>query len=531
MAGDVYDLLTAIEQSTDVNDLAWDGVCAWPQLRLYIATIATLAPARFAIDNKRPDVATDSGPGLGKELRHHPAELDRVAKADILVWAKKPLRPVSSPSGLIDTIFDPIRHHCGTLGLRWQKTYLTGRSKDGSSGHYPAAYLNAISALAPIAAEDLSTMSIDPAWSLNWQKVRQQIGEVLESRGAQFPPDVRSRLGALFDPDRDWLVAQMETVRRLGIIAETIVDRVRPQLVLLSGQNQASFAMAAACRARGITSVDVQHGSAAINTDNAKWFGLSRIPDGGYAHLPDLSWTWSEDATKRINESNRGDTRYHRAITGGYPWLSACADMLGKGNRHASSEGEIRILVSLTYVSVEPPPDFLWEAIDRSPENWRWFIRLHPIERHDRQALEWANRQEQSLSARKLDILDVSDTPLPVLLGLCDRHVTTYSSTHVDATAFGLGTVFVSERAREFFPQRLTGETGFEMARSADELIVALNKGQTTPPKLVESDPALTRATIARIRRHGQHWPKRVSDWIRQLTGREMSTADRRSGA
>lgn len=275
-----------------------------------------------------------------------------------------------------------------------------------------------------------------------------------------------------------------------GVIMHAL-DIFQPKLVVFVGQNATTFAAALACYRRGIACVDIQHGSGATSDTNLKWFGWKQVPPGGYELLPDYFFVWNNDAAQRIEGTMGGALGHHRPIVGGNPWLGSYETFVPRPQRtrDESNNDALRILVTLTQQFAGRIPEHVVEAMARGPKTWEWLVRIHPEDVSDpgNLAAVAETLSKHQLSDVKLE--GPSRAPLPELLGSVDRHITQYSSTCMEATAFGLGTIFTDRRAAQFFPQ-LVKQPGFTVALTCDELLRALrNPPNRDTPMLVNPDP------------------------------------------
>jgi hypothetical protein len=270
-------------------------------------------------------------------------------------------------------------------------------------------------------------------------------------------------------------------IENLSNLYDPLLESIQPRLVLFVGQNVSSHAAALSCIKRGIPCVDIQHGAGAMTPDNLKWFGWRQVPKGGYELLPDYFWVWGESAVRQIEQSMGGAANHHQPILGGNVWLSQFRRPSAKSSRSNSSAK--RILITLSYLAIEPIPPHLWEAVSSLPESWEWMIRMHPLEAGG--GLDKLEAQIPRIP--NVEFRNASTGLLPELLLSSDIHITQYSSTCIEAAALGIPTIFIHPKAKQFFGH-LVMQPGFSVALDAQSLIRECHAQHAKPRKLIETN-------------------------------------------
>jgi predicted glycosyltransferase len=94
-------------------------------------------------------------------------------------------------------------------------------------------------------------------------------------------------------------------------------------------------------------------------------------------------------------------------------------------------------------------PDWVFDAIDASPRSWNWLIRLHP--RQTQQRAEIEREFEGRCHSASYVIETANDGLLPTLLTAADVHVTYSSTVVLEAAAFGVPSVVLSQDAKQMY--------------------------------------------------------------------------------
>ena len=238
---------------------------------------------------------------------------------------------------------------------------------------------------------------------------------------------------------------------------ERVLRIVRPTLAfVVTYYADLGPAFLLACRRQGIVSIDLQH---CPQEGAHKAYGWSALPDKGYATLPALFWNWTEkDAAYIRSWADKLALPWHRSVHGGHTQLACFLDdgnpqtkawdakfsTLGKG---AAFEREI-------LVTLQPVGGFRaqWDAVAAqimaAPAGWRWWIRRHPSARAYQDA---EYMRLVSLRMPNVIVEQALSLPLPALLRHMSVLVSRFSGASVEAAAFGVPALFLSEEARGQF--------------------------------------------------------------------------------
>lgn len=281
---------------------------------------------------------------------------------------------------------------------------------------------------------------------------------------------LRSKNLNSYVPNLAYLKKKISHIRHLSEYFKSIFKKVGPSLVLGSNYYGLEMAVNLACRELGIVSVDIQHGvQGNMHVAYGRW---NKVPEKGYELLPNIFWNWSKSEKKTIIKWSK-DKNYHRSIVGGNLLL---AFFNQKDNeiikyydeiiKNILSKNQINILVSLQWE--RGLPELYKMAIKNSPDNYYWWLRLHPV-----MSTEEKNKMFKiinSLEIRNINIYDATRLPLYVILLYMDVHVTENSSIVLEAEHFGVPSVITHHSGTSFFQKQI--ESGIaSFARTGEELI------------------------------------------------------------
>lgn len=253
-----------------------------------------------------------------------------------------------------------------------------------------------------------------------------------------------------------WLARRARVVAAQAAAFDRVLRRVRPSVAFVVTYYMGlGHAFALACRRRGILCVDLQHCSHDGTHRAYRW---PTLPPHGYSTLPGLFWTWTEEDSANIRRWTDGlGGRWHRAIAGGHPQISALRDSdadrlwqsaLAATNGDRSYKREI--LVALQPIGGKR---HIWEAlahaIETAPSSWRWWIRRHPASTPEQ---DRAYGRLLSLDRTNVVLGEGAQIPLPALLGHMDALVSLASGAAGEAAMYDVPAFFLDVEAKETFP-------------------------------------------------------------------------------
>jgi hypothetical protein len=245
--------------------------------------------------------------------------------------------------------------------------------------------------------------------------------------------------------------------------------RLRPGAALIPGYSSTeTMGLIAACREAGIASYDIQHG--VQGAEHFAYRAWTALPKEGYELLPSRFWCWGEEEARAINRWGEAAPGRHVAFRGGNP----CLEIYGRDGRPVATAlaGGARPAVRVLYTlqAAYALPDFVVEAMRRSPPEWSWWLRVHPQYWETREPIRDSLRRA-GLSGFVID--EASDYPLASVLTVSDVHVTDFSSSVLEAADLGVPSVVVSDRGRLFFASQIASGVAVHAA-TADDLLRAI---------------------------------------------------------
>jgi hypothetical protein len=339
------------------------------------------------------------------------------------------------------------------------------------------------------------------------------------NRLAELPPlpviegmsDLRSALAALESPphlDESAVRREAAQLFRWREAYREVLAVVQPRVVfVVCYYDRRVLPLIAACRERGIPTVDIQHGKQGVA--HGLYTHWTRIPAGGYALLPDFFWVWGEPSRRHIKDSRPAPSAHHRPIVGGNRWLalwrSGAAFPLPPAEAAWLDEArraERTILVTLQPIEPMLPPH-LRAAMERSPAGWLWLLRAHPHRRAEIPALLGELR---AAGSARYEGERASTVPLYALLRVADRHLTCWSSVAHEAPAFHVPTMIVHANGAQLYATEIASGH-FAYAENADAVLAWIageKPNAVCGDRYIETGDDLAEAALSAVLAHSQ---------------------------
>lgn len=263
--------------------------------------------------------------------------------------------------------------------------------------------------------------------------------------------------------------AHIVLVTAMAGIFERWLKKVRPKVIIeICWYSNRTMALNLAARRLGIKTVDLQHG--VQGKGHFAYSGWQKFPTQGYEVMPTSFWCWGQASAAELVAYNPGLQSKAKVLIGGNPWLN-------KWRPHPFqqriSDSRKKILVTLQH----DISNVLLEGIKNSPESWRWLIRFHPARSAKNRATDLALFSATGHKGIETDI--ENELPLYKCLQECDVHVTESSTCALEALAFGVGTVVLSDtrlgRVGCFYFSSYIEHNVMHVANNADELLAKLH--------------------------------------------------------
>ena len=283
---------------------------------------------------------------------------------------------------------------------------------------------------------------------LNWIENHNYMGNPVYLNGYEdVKEDFLSRYGRDFEfPSIMYINTIVSYVLKLSDYFETLLLEKKTKMVLVVNYYQLnSYALILAARRVGIPSVDIQHG----NQRDLFYHRWLNVPNDGYNVLPNYFWCWEQKNSTVINEW-ADQTGIHKAINGGNPWIELWKDeslLLVKEYDQITAQyindDEVNIIITLQPLYGLPTwstniPQWIVNAIDESPDNWKWHIRYHPqmLGNYSNEMEMWEILLKPYIIKGRVETKRATEEPLMAILRKMTVHITAFSTSVTEAMHF-----------------------------------------------------------------------------------------------
>ena len=248
------------------------------------------------------------------------------------------------------------------------------------------------------------------------------------------------------------LLRQIYRIKSIERYFIKILKKLKPKAVfILCYYSTYGFGMILACKKLDIPIIDIQHG---VQGDYHYAYGsYKKVPEKGYNLHPDIFYVWS-DAEK--NSLLKWVTKNTKIFVGGNNFLDMWKDNSNEivkkyiyMLREKYSLNKYSKVILYTVDPQEKNNEKVIKAIQESPSDWFWFVRVHPKEVD---MLEYTKEKIGDVECGWA-INDIHTLPIYSLLKVSDVHVTHRSSTIIEAADFGIKSIVTSKSGIDLFKE------------------------------------------------------------------------------
>ncbi|MBM79150.1 MAG: hypothetical protein CMJ78_00990 [Planctomycetaceae bacterium] len=227
----------------------------------------------------------------------------------------------------------------------------------------------------------------------------------------------------------------------------------------------------------GIPTIDLQHGCGEYQVAYTHW---GNIPRGGYKIVPRIFNVWGKTSKENMLSWHLAQERSHHVVVGG----KVSIDAYFQKEQEIGFLETIRrdyqtvVLVTLSSIACYSLTSELLGAIKRSPKDWFWLIRCHPMagssSTHDGPTPENVNRLISSNFTR-YEVNVSSQLPIEKIFPFCDHHITHTSSAAIEALGYNIPSTMINVMAKYSYRQMINSGI-IKLAMNSDEIIDSIKK-------------------------------------------------------
>jgi|GEM_PF-573175 len=477
----IIEIISQIEKNFDVNSLQYKGLLVWPWIRLSIWTQLNNPGLNFANVSSQQQYEFVLMDERKEQLKH----LRQFKNTEIFFFS----RPEDHSDWFdgkcynrhVDSIIDFVRDK-----YRFLKFEFRSPQAETTLPRLEATFFQDVF-------------------------IRKVVGNPSESESISAFKELQKIVGDLSKNvhlKQSVIIANMKLLEKFEQYFSEILFNVQPKAVfLVCYYSMIPMALIRACKKLGIVSVDIQHGK------QGKYHGLyshwTKIPSNGYDLLPDVFWCWGSESKHNIEKWQPNGCLNHKALVGGNCWLAKWVDgvnSVGETDGAKAFFDKIKKMRKVILVTLQPFEDLLplpkhvLDGMRRSPNNWLWLIRLHPLHRNRKEQICSLIQQQGIIN---FEIENSTICHLYSLLRISDHHITYYSSVCYEALAFNVSTTIVDPSGLTLYEDYINRGI-FNYAMTTEELLASIEKSYTKeqlkePCKYIETSKKVAEDALGKI--------------------------------
>jgi len=228
-----------------------------------------------------------------------------------------------------------------------------------------------------------------------------------------------------------------------------VLTKIKPErVVILCYYLDDIMALTAAANQLKIETIEMQHGpQSTVHMAYSSWFTL---PQEGYDMLPRNYWCWDENSKNVLQEWTNSNKNYTVKVIGN-PWID-----------YWKTKEKNYVYTNYILYSLQPSPLTMEQLFPASIINFikenpfPWFIRLHPRQLKEMEAIKRFLEDKQILHLVTIDA--ATNDPLPLLLSNALLHITHFSGTAIEASLFNVFTVLLNEIGKLSFQDLISAQ-------------------------------------------------------------------------
>lgn len=480
------ELIFRIEQDFDVNSVTCNGIKIWPLVRQYIWVCIAYPEKKTSFETNRlaSNVFLKDAYSITKciyrQLKYSSFfnitknKIEGDYSADFIFFSRHEDYHNKYNNMFFNTLIDPLIQHIHEK-YKYVKLEILSKTGIGRIPRVENTYF----------IDPLYEFYRKPKYFLSSFKMNYSI--INFGRLSRFVSEITDEVKL----SEQYFIVQAIQIDKLTIGLKKILEKINPKIVfLICYYSMEAMALIRACRVLNIRSVELQHGKqGSYQSAYSHW---SKIPEQGYELLPDFFWVWGQEAKHNIQRWQPSNLKRNIPVVGGNPWLS---QWTSGDNSHGFCDEYKEFLSSLNHYkkrilyTVQPLaklfPDHLLSAMQSSPKNWIWLIRLHP--HHDqRRRAEEISAYLRAEGVANFEINSTSHIFLFSILQSTDHHLTCWSSVCYESLYFNVPTTIVHPTGKQLFEYYI--DKGIFHYADSDKKVLELISKSTSQNMIQEEE-------------------------------------------
>ncbi len=229
------------------------------------------------------------------------------------------------------------------------------------------------------------------------------------------------------------------------LITKVLSKKKPKKIILVCHYTISSFAILNSAIKFSIPIIEIQHGSIVNYPPYTVKLSLNEFP------IPDEFWSWDKEsevfAKHNLFHSKKvilTENLWHKY------WESTDQSFISDQEKVLKNKAKIIILYT-SVPELNGIPKIILQAIELSPSNFEWWIRLHPREKDK---VNNFKSQIKRLQQKRIVQIDTPTTiPLPVVIDNINIHISSWSSSTIEVLNKNLPTIIIHEQGKARFSE------------------------------------------------------------------------------
>lgn len=284
---------------------------------------------------------------------------------------------------------------------------------------------------------------------------------------------------------RNSIIKNINEIKANAFIYTIFLRKYTPgQVMGLCYYSLPIYSMNYAAHRLGIPSIDMQHGGQ--GDLHPAYAGFEKVPSAGYNIMPNVFWCWDKTSAETIR-AWADKQNFHRVKVGGNPWLKYC-DQFKKAY---PLPGKRIILYTMQFYELE---DYLVEAIQNTPEDYAWWLRLHPRKLDGLPRLIARLKENNILD--KVEFDKATHYPLPVILSKAHVHLSKYSGSVIEAAQMGVKTILLDALGITNYKNQILEGSAFGFTAGTSEQLIKMIENVSNDQKIINGEEPAFKAAL-----------------------------------
>lgn len=263
------------------------------------------------------------------------------------------------------------------------------------------------------------------------------------------------------------LRSRVFNIQAASDVIDVLIQRHQPKAIFeLCYYNTLRFAINYSAYKNKIPTVEIQHGG--MGRGHVAYSGWGKVPQEGYNLLPQTFWAWDRNSEHILTEWTKGNS-FHHTVLGGNPWLMFALKHSGQYQFPANKK------IILYTLQTDMVSEYIYEAIEKSSDEYEWWVRVHP--RFPQIGVALKAELERRGTRHRVVLERANKYPLPILLDKSGIHMSGSSGSILEASLLGVPSLVLNQAGEKYYHELIvSGEASPVHPKTSSHLLLLIDK-------------------------------------------------------